>query len=102
MNDWAAKAIEEAISKNILADYLTRNGTEVRNMLQAEYDYDLDMKVKTQEARAEGLAEGIEEGQQQKAIETAKNALALNLSPEIVSKISELSLEKVLELQKQL
>ena len=106
MNNWAAKAIEEAISKNILADYLTRNGTEVRNMLQAEYDYDLDMKVKTQEAReearAEGLAEGIEEGQQQKAIETAKNALALNLSPEIVSKISELSLEKVLELQKQL
>ena len=54
------------------------------------------------ERAAEALQQGMQQGAQQKAIETAKNALALNLSPEIVSKISELSLEKVLELQKQL
>ena len=82
------KAICEAISSNILADYLTRNGTEVRNMLQAEYDYDLDMQVKAQEAREE------------KAIEAAEKALALNISPEQASQISGLPLEKVLELQK--
>ena len=51
------KAISETISKNILTDYLTRNGTEVRNMLQAEYDYDLDMQVKAQEAREEKAIE---------------------------------------------
>lgn len=44
------KAIKEAISKGILVDYLTRKGTEVRNMFFGEYDYDLDMKVKAQEA----------------------------------------------------
>ena len=44
------KAIKEAISRGILVDYLTRKGTEVRNMFFGEYDYDLDMKVKAQEA----------------------------------------------------
>ena len=85
------KAISEAISRNILADYLTRNGTEVRNMLQAEYDYDLDMQVKAQEAREE------------KAIEAATNLLKMNiLSPEQIAQAQGLPLEKVLELQKEI
>ncbi len=54
------KAIQEAISRNILADYLTRKGTEVRNMFIGEYDYDLDMQVKAEEAREEGLDEGMQ------------------------------------------
>ena len=58
------KALNEAISKNILTDYLTRKGTEVINMFFGEYDYDLDMQVKAEEAREE------------KAIETAKKLLA--------------------------
>ncbi len=82
------KAIEEAISKNILTDYLTRNATEVRNMFQAEYDYNLDMQVKAEEAREE------------KAIETAENFLKKKISPEIISECVGLPLEKVLELQK--
>ena len=44
------KAIKEAISRGILVDYLIRKGPEVRNMFFGEYDYDLDMKVKAQEA----------------------------------------------------
>lgn len=104
MNNWFGKAIEEAISNNILTDYLTRNGTEVRNMLQAEYDYDLDMKVKAQEAREEAYAEARKEAyaeaKQQKAVEDALKALSLELSPEQVSQITDLPLEKVLELQK--
>ena len=51
------KAIKEAISRDILADYLTRKGTEVRNMFFGEYDYDLDMKVKAQEAAEEKAVE---------------------------------------------
>ena len=88
MDNWYDKAIEEAISKNILADYLTRNGTEVRNMLQAEYDYDLDMKVKAEEAREE------------KAIETASNMLKKKYPTSDISEITGLPLEKILELQK--
>ena len=83
------KAIEEAISRNILADYLTRNATEVRNMLQAEYDYNLDMQVKAEEAREE------------KAIEAATNLLKMRLgTPEQIAQAQGLPLEQVLELQK--
>ena len=93
------KAITEAISKGILADYLTRKGTEVRNMFVGEYDYDLDMQVKAEEAREEGLAEG----QQQKAIEAATNLLKLNkLSVEQIASTIGIPLEQVLELQKQI
>ena len=52
------------------------------------------------EGRAQGLAEGRAEGLVEAAIEAAKNALALNLSPEITSKISGLPMEQILEIQK--
>ncbi len=40
-----------------MSTYLTRKGTEVRNMFFGEYDYDLDMKVKAQEAAEEKAVE---------------------------------------------
>ena len=92
------KAIHEAISKGILADYLSRKGTEVRNMFIGEYDYDLDMQVKAEEAREEGLAEGLAEGQQQKAIEGAVMLIKeYNEVPEVAAKKMNAPLDKVLE-----
>lgn len=35
--------------KGILSDYLKRKGSEVRNMLIAEYSYEKDIEVKQQE-----------------------------------------------------
>ena len=52
------KAIEECIEKGILADYLKRKGSEVVNMLIAEYDYDLDIEVQREEAYESGLEDG--------------------------------------------
>ena len=86
------KAIKEAISNGILVDYLTRKGTEVRNMFFGEYDYDLDMKVKAEEA--------FESGMEQKAVETATNMLRKNYPLSDISEITGLSFEQVLELQK--
>ena len=88
------KAIKEAISKGILLDYLTRKGTEVRNMFIGEYDYDLDMQVKAEEAREEGLAEG----QQQQAIETAKKMLIKKYPLSDIKELTGLSLEAVKKL----
>ncbi len=51
------------------------------------------------EGKEEGIKEGIEEGAFLKAIETCRNALQSGLSPEMVSKITNLSLEKVLEIK---
>ena len=56
------KAIKECIEKGILADYLKRKGSEVENMLIAEYSYEEDIQVKQEEARQEGIWQGRREG----------------------------------------
>ncbi len=53
--------------------------------------------------RAEGKEEGYKEGAEQKAIETAKNLLKMNLgTPEQIAQAEGLPLEQVLKLQKEL
>ena len=59
-------------------------------MFFGEYDYDTDLQVAREEAA------------EQKAVEDARNALAMNLSPEQAAQITGLPLEQVLELQKEL
>ena len=51
-------AIRECISQGILKEYLQRKGSEVCNMLIADYNYELDMEVQREEAREEGFEEG--------------------------------------------
>ena len=51
-------AVKECIKEGILADYLRRKSEEVVNMLMAEYDYETDIAVHSQEAEARGRAEG--------------------------------------------
>lgn len=55
-------AINECIEKGILAEYLERKGSEVRNMLVAEYDYNLDIEVQREEAMEDGIQIGEERG----------------------------------------
>lgn len=45
--------------------------------------------------------EGITQGQQQKAIETATNMINEEIAPEVISRCTGLPVEKVLELQKE-
>lgn len=59
------KAIDECIAKGILPEYLKRKGSEVTNMLIAEYNYEEDMEVTREEAREEGLLEGVRRGRQE-------------------------------------
>ena len=63
-------------------------------MFIGEYDYDLDMQVKAEEAREEGLAEG----QQQQAIETAKKMLIKKYPLSDIKELTGLSLEAVKKL----
>lgn len=51
-------AIEECIEKGVLEEYLKRKGSQVNNMLVAEYDYELDIEVQREEASEKGKAEG--------------------------------------------
>ena len=56
------KAIQECMEKGILTEYLKRKGSEVRNMLIAEYSYEKDIQIKQQEARQEGWDKGWDKG----------------------------------------
>lgn len=89
------RAIEKAISQNILSDYLDRKSREVINMLCAKYDYKMDIAVKQEEA----FEDGMEKGSQLKAIETAKNAIKLGLNTDQISKITGLSFEEISNLK---
>ncbi|UTC66816.1 Rpn family recombination-promoting nuclease/putative transposase [Treponema sp. OMZ 789] len=88
-------AVKICIDKDILKDYLQRKSREVINMLIAEYDYDTDIAVQRQESLMIGIQQGIEQGSYQKAFETAKNLLAMNLPIENIAQATGLSIEEV-------
>ena len=71
-------------------------------MLIAEYSYETDIKVQRREAYREGLAEGIEQGAERKAIGTAKKFLKEGLPVEQIARCTDLPLEKVQELTKEI
>ena len=89
-------AIHECIEKGILADYLQKKGSEVINMLKAEYDYELDIQVQREEAyeqgeeagrqqgeaigRQQGEAIGRQQGKQQANIDAVRNMLEFGVS----------------------
>ena len=73
-------------------------------MLLTEYDYDTDIAVQRQEAYEDGvekgISQGIQQGSQQKAIETAKNALKMDLPIKQISTLTGLSIEEIQALVK--
>ena len=111
-------AIQEAVRRNILRDYLERKGGEVLSILMTEYDYATDMAVLKEEAyedglfvgreegisiglatgREEGISIGREEGAYQNKLETARSFLSMGLSPEQVAQGTGLSLEVIQKL----
>ena len=91
-------AIQEAVRRNILRDYLERKGGEVLSILMTEYDYATDMAVLKEEAYEDGLFVGLERGAYQNKLETARNLLSMGLSPEQVAQGTGLSLEVIQKL----
>ena len=72
-------------------------------MLIAEYDYDTDVAVQREESLqigiqqgiAQGVQQGFSDGSRQKALETAKNLMALGLSIENIAQATGLSKQEV-------
>ena len=91
-------AIQEAVRRNILHDYLERRGGETLSILMTEYNYATDMAVLKEEAYEDGLFAGLERGAYQKALETARNLLVMGLTPEQVAQGTGLSLEVIQKL----
>ena len=83
-------------------------------MLMTEYDYDTDIAVQREEAYEDGLSKGLQQGITQgisqgmkqgayeKAVETAKSMLADNLNIQFVAKYTNLPVETIQQLEKDL
>ncbi|HPY15675.1 MAG TPA: hypothetical protein PLI61_12345 [bacterium] len=54
------------------------------------------------QGREKGMAEGIQKGAFAKAVETCKKLLSAGLNIDLISKVTDLSFEKVIEIQKSL
>ena len=67
-------------------------------MLWGEYNYDEDIAAQRQEAFDDGISQGI----QQKAIETAKALLSEDISIDIITRTTGLSTETVEQLAKEI
>ena len=87
-------AIQEAVRRNILRDYLERRGGETLSILMAEYDYATDLAVQKEEAYEDGLFAGA----YQKALETARTFLSMGFSPAQVAQGTGLPMETIQEL----
>ena len=113
-------AIQEAVRRNILRDYLERKGGEVLSILMTEYDYATDMAVLKEESYEDGLfvglatgreegisiglergrATGREEGAYQTRLETARSMLRNGINISLVVDCTNLPLEIVQQLTK--
>ena len=111
-------AIQEAVRRNILRDYLERKGGEVLSILMTEYDYATDMAVLKEEAyedglfaglerglatgreegREEGISIGLERGAYQTKLETAKTMISIGLPEEQIQLCTNLPLETIRDL----
>ncbi len=82
--DAIKKAIEECNGKGILAEYLIRKGSKVRNMLVAEYSYEEDLAVKQEEARQEGISQGAKQERTRIALRVLASAKSIKKTAHIL------------------
>ena len=91
-------AIRECIKKGILADYLRKKGSEVINMLQAEYDYELDIEVQREEAYEDGLRAGEKTGKLEEKISLIVKKVRRGKDLETIAEELEESVENIREI----
>jgi predicted transposase YdaD len=111
------EAVDWAISENLLDGFFKEQKEEILAMSLTEFNAEKVYRDWLAEGREEGFEQGreegfemgleegrelgISEGKNEKAQETAVNLLKMKLgAPEQIAKVTNLTLEKVLELQK--
>ena len=67
-----------------------------------EEKFEAGMEKGIKQGIEKGREEGIAQGTYNKSLETAKNALSMNLPPEDISKLTGLPLDTILKLKDQL
>ncbi len=96
------EAVDWAIRQNLLEGYIKEQKEEIIGMLLEEYDEQACIRTWQEDGFIKGHKEGHKEGVQEKAVEDAKNLLKKNIPIETIVECIGLSVEQVLELQKQI
>ncbi|MDR2727531.1 MAG: Rpn family recombination-promoting nuclease/putative transposase [Chitinispirillales bacterium] len=94
LDDAVKRAINECISRNVLKEYLERNGSEVRNMLLQEWNWEEALEV----SKEEGKEEGYEEGKQESLERVVKNMKTMGIDVNTIAKSTGLSEDEILKL----
>ena len=92
------KDTEKLVSR---AKELSSDGEYVRLFDKEENYKELIRNTELAEAHEDGVKQGFEQGSKENALENAKNAIALGLDNETISKITGLSLEEIESLRKE-
>ena len=111
VNEAVDDAVSWAIEENLLDGFFSIHKAEVIAMCLTEFDVESAIKTWREdgyedgytEGRTDGIAEGKTAGKQEKAVETARNLLKMNLGTfEQISQATNLPIEQIRELQQQL
>jgi hypothetical protein len=89
------QAVKDCVGKNILAEFLQINSSEVINVLTAEFKMEEAVKV----WKEEGIEEGIERGKEEGKFEVARKMLSRNMSISDIIDITGLNERDILSLQ---
>jgi predicted transposase/invertase (TIGR01784 family) len=96
------KAIKAAIKycreHDILKEYLETHNTEVFKMLAKEWTYKDELRVRTKEAREDGVQEGMEKGRNEGVMATAISALKKGFSIDVIRDITGLDTQTLKQL----
>ncbi len=93
-HDAVNKAVDEAISENLLDGFFVRQKAEVTGMILEEFNEERFKKNMREEGYEDGFADGKSEA--------AENFLREGISPEIIARCTGLSIEKLQELAEKL
>ena len=97
------EAVEWACEQDLLDGFVREQKENIMGMCLTEFNEEIAIRNWRQDGIIEGREQGITEGSQAKAVEAARNFLAMNvLTPEQIAQGTGLPLEQVLELQKEL
>ena len=87
-------AIDECIENGILKEFLLEHGSEVHNMLFAEFNMEKELKV------AEEI--GIEKGREEERHSLAKEMLRKGAEIDFIIGVTKLPKRKIIEFQKEI
>jgi hypothetical protein len=94
LNRAMPRAIDWCIRHGILSDFLNTNGSEVRNMLINDWNWEDALRVRDQDCIEKGRVEGRVEEREQ----VARNALAKGLPVTVISEITGLDTRTITQL----